>query len=436
MSSRETRRASYPLTISDQLLNSPAMQSACQSRDVQEIFRLVNRRAGGSYADIAAAVGKISSARVGDTIRGVRKIRGAVVIARIADGFGIPGQLLGIPTRSWEETTPSGPPEDRPANPGLDTAVRDFETWEVVDTLTRSSISGEALLHLEAAVYRNATLYPASPPGELMPSMLKQITKIRESLDHPQPVRVRRKCVQLLGVLSGLAGNAFLDLGDSGQSTALYHLGRLAADEAEDDALSAWLLTLQSIGPYFSQTPHQAVELLGHAASLAEGAPSRRCAWIMANQARAHAAVGERTEALAALDRAAEQLAQADPASGIDFFNEARLEGISGTAFALLGDYSAAETLLTAAVDRRASGDVKGRALLTFDLAECRIGQGEIDEGCTVAHAALDMAAGSLVQPIVTRSQRFGLSLAGWQDAGPVAALTERIEEAAIRAVQ
>ena len=102
MDERETQRAGYLLTIPDTLLQSEAMQRACATRNFREIFRLVNRRTGSSHADMAAAIGKMTSSRVSDIIRGVRGVRGEQVIVRIADGFGIPGEMLGLPRRPWE----------------------------------------------------------------------------------------------------------------------------------------------------------------------------------------------------------------------------------------------------------------------------------------------------------------------------------------------
>ena len=176
MTERATRRMHYPLTISDELLNSPAMQQACANRDIREIFRLVNRRAGASQADIAAAIGKMTSARIGDVIRGDRKIRSNQVIERIADGLGIPAHLLGLPARPWETHTPALTVPPVPA----------FETWELLDTLTRSEVSAEALAALEAAVFTNTALYPSSPPGQLLPQMVQQLSKIQLLLERPQ----------------------------------------------------------------------------------------------------------------------------------------------------------------------------------------------------------------------------------------------------------
>lgn len=104
MDERETRRVGYPLTIPEALLRSDAMRLACATRDFREIFRLVNRRTGTSYAAMAAAIGKMTSSRVGDVIRGVRGIRGQEVIERIADGLGIPGAMFDLPQRPWERS--------------------------------------------------------------------------------------------------------------------------------------------------------------------------------------------------------------------------------------------------------------------------------------------------------------------------------------------
>jgi hypothetical protein len=402
------------------------MQQACAARDFQEIFRLVNRRAGASYADIAGAIGKTTSARVGDVINGVRGIgRGPEMQGRIADAFGIPGQLLGLPRRALE---------DEAVQVAVEAAAPDIdhvEPWDLVDTLTRAELSPEALRSLETAVLKNATLYPSSPPGQLIPTMTVQLAKINRVLNRPQSLRTRRRCIQILGMLSGLAGNAFIDVNNLEQSAALFDVGRVAAEEAEDLALLAWLLTMQSIGPFFSKRPDEAVELLTQAQALSTAAPARRRAWISAHLARAHAATGNRRAALNALDASAAHLADAEPEGGIDFFNAARLDGIYGASMLLLGDYEEAREHLLMAVSQRDPMDTKGRALMTFDLADCRIGQDEVEEACRLAHAALDMVNDSMVQPIINRTQGLLTALAPWHESAEVIALAERVDESA-----
>jgi hypothetical protein len=131
MDERETQRAGYPLTIPDALLQSEAMQRACATRNFREIFRLVNRRTGSSQAVIASAVGKMTSARVSDIIRGVRGIRGQQVIERVADGFGIPGEMLGLPRRLWEGSPEDCDRSETPAcaGPGHETAGMPLDVY-------------------------------------------------------------------------------------------------------------------------------------------------------------------------------------------------------------------------------------------------------------------------------------------------------------------
>ncbi|MFF7655508.1 XRE family transcriptional regulator [Streptomyces sp. NPDC007983] len=152
MDEPETRRSGYPLTIPETLLQSDAMRHACTTRDFQEVFRLVNRRTGSSHADIAAAIGKMTSSRVSDVIRGVRRIRGQAVIERIADAFGIPGAMLDLPRRPWESSpegcdqTSSAPdlgsplePSTPPGNPADDTAPPPME-YEMMSPLNRRTL--------------------------------------------------------------------------------------------------------------------------------------------------------------------------------------------------------------------------------------------------------------------------------------------------------
>lgn len=63
----------------------------------------------------------------------------------------------------------------------------------------------------------------------------------------------------------------------------------------------------------------------------------------------------------------------AGPASGTDFFDRDRLDGIAGSTFVLLRDTSRAVDLISRAIERRPYSDAKGRALLILDQATCRI---------------------------------------------------------------
>ena len=401
------------------LLARPDFVAACSRRDIGVVFNLAKLHAGFYPARIGRLTG-LTTSRVSEHMSTQRIMSNMQVIERVADGLRIPGHLLGLARRTWEVDQPWDDVPERTLG---------METWEILDTLTRSTVSTEVLLHLEAAVIGTATRYPSSAPGQLLPTMARQLAKVHQLLDHPQAVSARRRCVELLTVLSGLMGLAHMDTGDLMQSSALFHMGHVAASEAENDELTAWLLTTQSITFSVNHNTEKAIELLQRVDAISAAAPHRRRAWISANLARSYGAHGDRTAALAALDRSAGHLDRADENSGLDFFTAPRLEGIAGTTHFFLGDYDPAAAMLRTALDKRDPADTKGRAVLTFDLAECRIRQGEIDEGCRLAHVALELSAGNIVQPARVRAGALEQALTPWRQTAPVAALAERVRE-------
>ncbi|MFH9348312.1 helix-turn-helix domain-containing protein [Kitasatospora sp. NPDC017646] len=408
-----------PEPLPASLLTDPAFVSACARREIGAVFQLARARAGVGPAQLARRTG-LSTSRVTEIMTGGRTVSSMDVIERIADGLRIPGRMLGLADRPWEQA--AEPAAYRPA------AVP--ETWEVLDMLSRTTASDAALSHLEAAVADAAFRYPSTPPAESVPTLQRQLVGVHEMLARPQSLVARRRGVRILAAVSGLLGLAHHDLGDRAKSDAHFHLGAVAASEGEADDLTAWLLTMQSIVEYTAGRRDTAAVLLQQASVHAETAAPRRRAWVTANLARALAAAGDRTGALASLDQAAHHLDLADePVGGLDFFTAPRLDGLAGEAYTHLGEHEAADNLLQTAISRRAVADVKGRAVLTLDLAEVRLAQGNLDAACALAHEALDIADGSVVQPIVLRARAFQRSLAPWSGVRPVRELAVRVRE-------
>jgi tetratricopeptide (TPR) repeat protein len=316
--------------------------------------------------------------------------------------------------------------------PGTNLATA-TEPWRLTDVLTRSAISGAALEQMERTVLGYAACYPTTPPDDLLPLVAGQLQRLHAALDQPQRLRERRRAVVLLGVLSGLSGNLWLDLGRADVSAGYFDVGELAAQEANDPDLAAWVLATRSVGPFHGGQHQQAAELLTRAEQLAAYRSSyRRQAWIAALHARADAAAGDREGSLRALDRARSALdCDLDPVSGTDFFDGPRLDGIAGTTYLAMGDTANAVPLLGAALDRRAVTDAKGRALITLDLAECRVIENEPGEAARLAMSALRAASGSLVGPILDRARALQTRLAPWRAVGEVRNLEVHVKELA-----
>jgi hypothetical protein len=98
----------------------------------------------------------------------------------------------------------------------------------------------------------------------------------------------------------------------------------------------------------------------------------------------------------------------------------------------LLRDSGAATDLLSRALATRSADDLKGRALLTLDLAECRVIDGEPEEASRLAIGALDSANGTVVRPIVARAAVLRARMTRWDGSNAVADFDARLEVTAM----
>lgn len=293
-------------------------------------------------------------------------------------------------------------PARRPPRLGAD----DVEAWELADVLTATTLSSRTLEQMRRAVFGYAGTYPQATPDELLLPVHRQLRRLRQALAQPQPVVVRRQAVQLAGVLAGVAGNLALDVHRDAQAEGYFDVAAMAGEEAEDGDLIAWALATRSLVPFFAGRPADAVELLDHAAVVAQRSSSpRRQAWVAALLARASAAAGDAKTALSQLDAAGAALAVASPPEGNDFFDEPRLVGFAGSTLLLLHRAGEASELLVDSVKRRPAGDAKGRALATLDLASCRLVEDHPDEATRLVEESLRIARGGVVAPIISRIQ-------------------------------
>jgi hypothetical protein len=252
------------------------------------------------------------------------------------------------------------------------------EPWELADTLTRSSLSAAAVGFMEEAVTSLAARYPFTPPADLIPGVQSMLAAVNDALGHSQPLGIRARCVRLAGVLCGVAGQLADDRGRPDQSAAWFSAAGLAAAETGDQDMAAWALALRSIGCHFRGEYAESAVLLDRARAAASSCAPRRRAWLAALSARAQAAVASRrgitaggSGVMRTVDDARDWLEAAGAPTGTDFFDGPRLAGMTGTTLLLLGDTQRARAHIGEALAGRAAGDVKGRALLTLDLAEC-----------------------------------------------------------------
>jgi tetratricopeptide (TPR) repeat protein len=426
MDEREAQRTGYPLTIPDALLRSEAMQRACAARDFQEIFRLVNRRTGSSQAVMATAIGKMTSSRVSDIIRGVRGIRGREVIERVADGFGIPGEMLGLPKRPWEGSPGSidGTSDvrnsvgamcgemvsvDRRAFVSATTAAlteipaaamkfdRDQRVVQALDVMSNDS-PGVIADSLSELIDHYALTICAFPPAHVYDELFMVRSYANRILNSAGVVRRRKDMTLATGWLSCLLGIAACDMGAHAAAHVWCADAERRSQEARHPELAGWALLTRSMIAFYQGQPRQSVALASrgqNATSMGAVVHAKLAAQEMRAAAMASDAGGmERARRYAA--KAAAKLPSGVKTAGAFSIALAEDPPYTATSLMLLGRFQEAVSATNRVIqtvyqpEARQRGEHPSgyaRALLILGLAQA--GTGDLDEAVSAGHAAL-----------------------------------------------
>jgi hypothetical protein len=231
------------------------------------------------------------------------------------------------------------------------------EPWLLARALDASTVGARSLDLLEAGVADFARRYPSTAPADLLGPVRQHYQDAVRVLAGPLRVAHRRRLSAVGGVLAGLAGSLSFDLKDQARAAAYFEVARLAAEEAEDRDLIAWVLATWSLMPTYNGDPAEALRLI-EAAQAAGGrdlSPTRS-AWLAAMEAKAHAGLGDARRSAVALGRADRALSRPGSAPnrlGTDFFDPPRLVGFQGTTFLLLHQPKAAQRALADVLAQR-----------------------------------------------------------------------------------
>jgi transcriptional regulator with XRE-family HTH domain len=409
-------RGLVPIRVPDGFWAREDVWDALGQRAAGRLFKLVRQHTGVSQSRLGAAV-DLSQGTISQTIRGNRSIMSLDVLERIAAGLEMPTDAR---ARFGLANADSSPVPAR-------LTMHDVDLGTLAGILTGSSVDDRDLDFIERSSYELVRRYPTTGPASMWPMVAAQMTRLNNIVALRQRLSVHRRAVALIGILSGIAGNLWLDRGRAATASAYYGVGRVAGHETNDDSLTAWIITMESIAPFYARSTHYAASMLDQASQLADrSAGRRRKAWISALRARTYADIDADT-ALRSLADAYADLDQAEPASGMDFFDSARSSGIAGTVHLRIGDTATATLLMTSSLAQRPHDDAKGRALLTLDLAAARAKDQEPEAACQLVLDSLSIAQTQLVHPIVTRAREVVGGMARWRSSSAVRTVNERL---------
>ena len=287
-------------------------------------------------------------------------------------------------------TTPSTMGADEPS----DDAIAQLARRHGLDALAPSAAT---IQYLDQAIKHIACTYLTAEPAELTEEARLYLAWVRRLLDNSRaPAQHHRLYVQL-GYLTGILAQLSLARGDHRATQGYCAAAMRAADAAGDGQLRAWILSIQAmLAAYTDQ--HQDVINLTSAGLEAAGQPAGATAVKLASlQARAHAALGDRQAAEAALARARQTTAQVQPEEqerGLFAFPEEKLASHEGQVWLPLGAPERAQESLQRAL--RLLNSAKGarrspvdQAMVRLHLTRSHAELGQFDEARQQAEEAL-----------------------------------------------
>lgn len=418
--------------LSAELLAREDLRAALAEHDFASAFSLIKKYGGLSQNRIAAAC-RLTPGKVSTVMSRDQEITSYEVIARIADGLSIPGHLVGLSPRSWEEQPATPPPpgpaallvDDFPWQPTATTklATQLTRTDLAMDrrTATRliaaAAFTGTALLDpLEGWLVPPADAEERRRPGRLsehdvtqleqaaiafrrwdhqfggglrLKAVLGQLNETATALEERQRPDTERRLYCVMAQLAGTAATMAWDSGHQRRAQDYYRLALRAAHAGNDQPFGANVLAGMARQMLYADRPADALELIRLAQDGSrEMSGTRVCAMLRTREAWAYAATGRITAFRRATSQAEEELASAgrldEEPHWIAYFDQAELAGVTGGRMLDLAradpraHADAAAEHIRAALSVRGAEAGRSHALDRIGLAETRFLAGDL----------------------------------------------------------
>jgi transcriptional regulator with XRE-family HTH domain len=434
----------------------PDMRAALAARDIATVFRLL-QRVGVSQRRIAALTGQ-SQSEISEILGG-RHVVSYDVLARIADGLGVPRGQLGLAYDDGTAHFIGAPEGGAPADPPPD----EEDSRRLLARLTELTVGGGTV---DPQVWSQpfAVAWAPAPVqvGRADVDRLVEITEQLRALDHGYGGGACRDAVlaqvawtqQLLRAqvaedavrplhlaiadLHNLAGWTSFDIGIVGPARRHFARALEHARFVDEPSLVAKVLYCLGRLHLHHGWGGQALRLfqLGQVAAQESG-QARAVSMIHANLAWAHAMLGETKQALAAIGRARDEYAHAEQEESprwTTFFDSAELQALRGMALATLPDPTPAQRAeaierFTVSSALRELPMARSRAFAFTALSWVLLGNGDTDEAVRVGHQAVDLATELRSKRVVDRFAPLRVGLQRQLANDDVRDLAERIKE-------
>ncbi|MFD0372875.1 helix-turn-helix domain-containing protein [Streptomyces sp. NPDC127114] len=368
-------------------------------RDFTTVFTLAHDH-GLSWYKVGEACG-MKPERVSKVARGEATVTAMDTIERVADGLRIPGALLGLAARPWENSSPTPHPEsddgDDPMNrrqllrgalaagltgPAL-TALTD--TRQSLDVALAADTEAAELSDLELAAEAYGYGYHGQAPTKVLVDLAGDFAALKPLLARPQPVATRMRVCHTAGQMAGMVAIVLHDLGARPEAKKWFATASAAARESGDRQLHAWVLAREAMVPLNYGAPRAAATLAEQARQAAGDRPTAAATLAAAVAARAYALAHQPEQARQALQAADTLMGKLDPAARADTWlthGEQKHHVHLSHALTALGDTRRARESQHRALQLSAPTSTMTRSLLAIDAATCLHHDGDTHQAC------------------------------------------------------
>lgn len=413
------------------------MRAALAARDISTVYRLL-RRVGVSQRQIAAMTGQ-SQSEVSEILKG-RQVMAYDVLARIADGLGIPRGYMGLAYDEATATSVVGPPGDEHAEEDESVKRRKFLAHAAAVTMgaavfgpdqgqwlpspAQTPAPGRVGLsdvrQIEASTKALRGLDYQYGGGACRDAVVAQLSWAQRMLDAQIADTVRPRLFTAVADLHNLAGwTSFdIDLVDS----ARFHFSKALelAREVQNNSLLANVLYRMGKIYMEKDAPNDALKLfqLGQIAAQDSGSEIA-VALLCANEAWAYSKLGDADQTQKMIGRAQDEFARADPKRTPGWArhcDEYELCASTGTVHFTLARAGVSEKVqdpakhmrlaipnLQRAIDGYGPEMARTHAFNLTTLAAAHLWEGDVSHGVRLGRAALEMASDVKSARIATR---------------------------------
>lgn len=410
--------------------------AACRHRDLGAILAIAVKWGGPGFSP--SHVARRCEMTISQVQAYIKQQRTAIkleLFEQAADGLHIPGRMLGMARRPWEnEETPQsqgdqnsatitkahvGLPKLVLATPDLghNVSSEDEDLASVlgrIQKLHRGTVHPEVIRQLHDNALHTVAQYEKLDHSTIVPDLLRQRGLINYLLSECGQPRQQRELYEIAGAMSGVLGYIAVGRGDFLLARAYTLEAFQLGDFAENANLQAWARGLQSFCEYYAGRYGEALSLARDGLNYAQSGPqSVRLA--INGAARAMGKLGDAEGVHRTVGEAYELMSRNDVPEGIpssisfECYSAAQTASNAATAYVSLGRADKVQHYIDLAMpDINNSGSAWSRSLVMIDLALSIVRakenqEADLDRATELILTALSISAG---RPIISVHQR------------------------------